>query len=688
MSLPDDDRAEIDALIALHDRLLALTPETVGSAHAFLSASPFLSSPPQANALVEAIVDVGGACLRDVDALARLCGLLLSEPLFRAAFVPAFFRVRAPQAVSSHLPLLRRCLAQGAVRFPEIAERFALFQASHPACPGQALVFFCWFAPELELFDPPQYATLLQQLQSAPADSLDSDAAALFGARFQELRDADWALFRAMVRGENRDLFARVIAQDDLFALNGLASLPHFDPAYRVPANPFCAGIAPVSLLEVAVASGARKCIRFLVEMIGADHVRCSPYHWVSDFGALQFWAPLAPEIGPLLTACCTFHKCALFQWLVLHFAHKITPEFREKHSLFSACVRSNNLKIAKLLLKLRFPHSRTDHPLHVAIELKRFEFFKLLLAAGHFDINETHCGRTPLAFAVSREELSFARLLLQHPRAQISGALVRKLIWRKQYKMLRACVESGRLDFTELHEGANLLGLAANAGDSMAIRILLSGRKTHALVDLRRVVQAAVRANDIELVLELIDVSFEEGGEKRLPIHVAAGRGFTAIASALLNGGRFSVNTKTKRGQGALHIAAARGHSDIVRLLLEKGCDVNLRDDMQATALHLAADNGDVRVMRLLLGHPGTEVNLKDRMGFTPLHLAAANGKLEAVRTLLDCHGIDVKATTVFFCGLYCSFDCFRRCFLSICTTAAELARIHHFDEIAGVLQ
>jgi ankyrin repeat protein len=49
-----------------------------------------------------------------------------------------------------------------------------------------------------------------------------------------------------------------------------------------------------------------------------------------------------------------------------------------------------------------------------------------------------------------------------------------------------------------------------------------------------------------------------------------------------------------------ALHWAARDGHVAVVRLLLEKGADVTVEDKRGSTALDLAADNGHEAVAEL----------------------------------------------------------------------------------------
>jgi ankyrin repeat protein len=62
--------------------------------------------------------------------------------------------------------------------------------------------------------------------------------------------------------------------------------------------------------------------------------------------------------------------------------------------------------------------------------------------------------------------------------------------------------------------------------------------------------------------------------------------------------------------GETALHLAAGEGHLEIVKLLLEHGADVNAKTAYE-TALHLAAGEGHLEIVKLLLEH-GADVNAK----------------------------------------------------------------------------
>lgn len=76
--------------------------------------------------------------------------------------------------------------------------------------------------------------------------------------------------------------------------------------------------------------------------------------------------------------------------------------------------------------------------------------------------------------------------------------------------------------------------------------------------------------------------------------------------------------------GETALHIAAGRGHSRCVEVLLEYGADVNCVDDTGYRPLHNAIEKVHPKVTRHLLV-AGALVDVQNAEGNTPLHLAIA---------------------------------------------------------------
>jgi ankyrin repeat protein len=109
-----------------------------------------------------------------------------------------------------------------------------------------------------------------------------------------------------------------------------------------------------------------------------------------------------------------------------------------------------------------------------------------------------------------------------------------------------------------------------------------------------------------------------------------------------ILRGNLQSVNTKGRSGWTPLMYAAVYGHTEDLRLLLERGARPNDQNDDGATALMYAVD--DPVKVRLLL-EKGADPNLRSGQGRTALLIAAGlTGTEETVTLLLD-KGVDGKA-------------------------------------------
>lgn len=112
--------------------------------------------------------------------------------------------------------------------------------------------------------------------------------------------------------------------------------------------------------------------------------------------------------------------------------------------------------------------------------------------------------------------------------------------------------------------------------------------------------------------------------------LHEAVRHGKRALSYAL--SWRFAllnrIDERNVAKQTALHIAVQKNHHLIAGDLLSLGANVNARDGLQKTALHLCAAKGSLRVLEVLRSYQecGThiEVDALDNQGLTPLQCAA----------------------------------------------------------------
>ncbi|KAK3879252.1 hypothetical protein Pcinc_016163 [Petrolisthes cinctipes] len=100
------------------------------------------------------------------------------------------------------------------------------------------------------------------------------------------------------------------------------------------------------------------------------------------------------------------------------------------------------------------------------------------------------------------------------------------------------------------------------------------------------------------------------------------------------------SPDTKGNLHWSILHHACARGHLNIVSLLIERGANVNAEDSNRTSPLHTACFYGHQRIVQLLLDS-GANVNAQDGRGNTPLYSSIEGSHSVIINLLLD-HGAD----------------------------------------------
>ena len=104
-----------------------------------------------------------------------------------------------------------------------------------------------------------------------------------------------------------------------------------------------------------------------------------------------------------------------------------------------------------------------------------------------------------------------------------------------------------------------------------------------------------------------------------------------------------YSATVLKQKGWTDLHLAAARGKQDEVKMLLDRGHAVELRNDKGRTPLYEAAKRGRTAAVQLLIER-GADVEARGSGGYTPLISAAKQGHVEVAR-LLVAKGADVNA-------------------------------------------
>ena len=181
----------------------------------------------------------------------------------------------------------------------------------------------------------------------------------------------------------------------------------------------------------------------------------------------------------------------------------------------------------------------------------------------------------------------------------------------------------------------------AIGAGDGARVDALLDGDS--ALASARNhqglsAVLAALYCRQEDILAAFLD------RHPPLDLFEAAALGLHELLGEFLDSGD-DVGAWSTDGFSPLHLAAFFGRTATVRMLLERGAQVDRpsRNGMKVTPLHSAAAGHHAGIGALLLA-AGADPNARQQGGFVPLHAAAQNGDLPLVRALLD-HGADRDA-------------------------------------------
>lgn len=199
-------------------------------------------------------------------------------------------------------------------------------------------------------------------------------------------------------------------------------------------------------------------------------------------------------------------------------------------------------------------------------------------------------------------------------------------------------CTEQEAKILTELnkHEDIVKLLIYTNKSSTFKDKDLLFNRSLICAIinENKNLVESLLSYENINLNAE------NENGD--LPLILAINRSTAEIVKLLIDNGA-KVNIKDKVGFTPLMHAIP--DIDKMRLLLEhKDIKVNVQTKGGLSALVLATINLRDAPLKLLLEHKDINVNIKNLNGNTPLMIASMNNLKNSVKLLLSAKGIDVN--------------------------------------------
>jgi ankyrin repeat protein len=109
------------------------------------------------------------------------------------------------------------------------------------------------------------------------------------------------------------------------------------------------------------------------------------------------------------------------------------------------------------------------------------------------------------------------------------------------------------------------------------------------------------------------------------------------------------SIDVEAKRsyefyGMTCLHAAAANGHLDVCRLLIDKGAQLEAIACDGVNPLQYAAFHGRIEIVRLLCDR-GADIEAQTKSGWRTLHIAAFSGNISVVKELIEVRNAEINA-------------------------------------------
>ena len=320
-------------------------------------------------------------------------------------------------------------------------------------------------------------------------------------------------------------------------------------------------------------------------------------------------------------------------------------------------------------------PANPAEHPLFVAIKEGRPEAVKALIAKGVGVNVRTETGSTPLMYAADRNQLAIVRILLSsgadvNAKNGVNNTALIYAATKGHVQVVRELLnKKADVNVKNLAKGDALIYAVVGKRTPVVDVLLSSGAKiTDKYGDGKSVLMEAISDGNTDIARLLINHKVDVNAadpNQMTALMMACEKGNAELVEALLKAGA-DINRKSKYGdtalskaitahqlpivkilvknsgyfdrQDALFSAVIDGNLEIVKLLLTKDSDVNMRGFGGGTLLMLAVDK-NLPLVKFLMAR-GADVQMKNDEGETALMKAVRSfntDNLSITRYLLD---------------------------------------------------
>ncbi|KAK4541723.1 hypothetical protein LTR36_007432 [Oleoguttula mirabilis] len=273
--------------------------------------------------------------------------------------------------------------------------------------------------------------------------------------------------------------------------------------------------------------------------------------------------------------------------------------------------------------------------PLSVAAEEGHCHIVDLLLRSGAKPNSTANGGLTPLHFAAGEGHLDVVRSLVAAKTTDVDAPAIlggmRPIDFAVSVNNLAVVEFLLAASTMSVHaDGAGVAGYttlhhAFAEGSVEVMKALLNSNK----------IDSRLQDNFGDTILHFVSSFVPIGGPKH---------NRTALARLLVESGKFALNVRNNNGETPVAMAAWQGEVEVVKLLLaRRDIDIEAKDKRGDTPLLLAIGQHHPNVVALLLNTGIVCMDVRNVRGLTPLLIAVVSGCFESVKLLISTGRISI---------------------------------------------
>ena len=286
---------------------------------------------------------------------------------------------------------------------------------------------------------------------------------------------------------------------------------------------------------------------------------------------------------------------------------------------------------------------------LHCSAQGGNDELFGFIADKGTNIFLKTKGGQNCLHIAAGRGHFNLCKTLIEkinfnvHMVDNKKWAALHYAAQNGSYKLMKYFIAKGTDVLLKTEDGLNCLHIAACHGHLNLCKTLINEINFDVNIaddEGRTVLHCSAQGGNDELFGFIADKGTDvflktKGGQNCL--HIASLSGDLNLYNILIGKYKFDVHMTDNRGWRALHFSAQSGKYKNVKLFADKKTDIYLKTKEGVNCLHIAAAHGHLNLCKTLIEEHTFDVHICDEYGWTALHYSVKNGNYEMIKFFID---------------------------------------------------